>query len=877
MHKKEPWIVKKANRILERFCEPYLLESIQGDLEERYFENQDQKGKNTANWIYLFQSLGFLRPRFKKRKQHSNFEAMLKNYFTATIRNLSKNKFYASINIFGLAIGMAAGFMILQYVYHELTYDNFFENKENIYRVQTNRYNDGELSTQWAAGAAGAGYHLNEDFPEVKTFVNLHSSGVPISYDNKYFELKSPYYASENFFEVFSIPVLQGVDSLALKGLYKVALSESLAKKIFGDENPVGKTIVQNDNRDFLVTAVYQDFPKRSHMNFDLLYSFDTYVALTGENVRTEWNWDGFLNYVVLQDGVDPEILSEKFDPWIENKIGEEMEQYNARIEFVLQPLSKIHLISNYRDEIKPTGDETTTYFLLIIGMFVLFIAWINYINLTTARSLGRAKEVGIRKVMGSYRSHLIGQFMFESFFINLISFAIAALMVVLAFPIFNDFVGNSNTYTWPEAPFFWLGLASVFFLGILLSGFYPAFVLSSYKPIAVLKGRFAASTSGNLLRKALVTFQFLASVVLITGTFVVFKQMNFLQSQDLGVSIDQNMIIHTPSFSSDSVRSIKDDIFKNRLKSNATITSQTSSTAVPGRTADWNAGGIRLVNQTDAESNQYRVLGADDQFIDFYGLEIIAGRKFDRTFGAEYENVIFNEEAVAKLGFKEIEEALNKKIFFWGDTFNIVGVVKNYRHESPKQAYDAMIFRYFDSPTGYYSVNINTENMRESVDQIQADWEAAFNNKTFDFFFLDDYYDEQYESEMKFGSIFGLFAVLAILVACLGLFGLASFITSLRSKEVGVRKVLGASLNQLLVLLTGDFVKLVLFSILIAAPISWWLLTQWLENFDNRISLGVMAFLIPAIAIIIIAIATVAFHTFKTAMLNPADTLHDE
>ncbi|MEO9868967.1 ABC transporter permease [Ekhidna sp.] len=877
MHRKDPWIVQKANKFLERFCEPYLLESIQGDLEERYYENQSLKGKRIAKWIYLFQSLGFLRSRFKKRKKYSNFEAMFKNYFTATIRNLTKNKFYASINIFGLAIGMAAGFMILQYVYHELTYDDFHENKENIYRVQTNRYNAGELTTQWAAGAAGAGYHLHENFPEVVDFVNLHGSGVGISYENKYFELESPYYARENFFQVFSIPLIQGVDSLVLKGLYKVVLSESLAKKIFGDENPVGKTILQNDHRDFLVTGVYKDFPKRSHMNFDLLYSFDTYIALSSEEARTEWNWDGFLNYVVLQDGTDPEEFSSKFDQMIQEKVGEEMEQFNAGIEFVLQPLTKIHLISNYRAEIKPTGDETTTYFLLIIGMFVLFIAWINYINLTTARSLSRAKEVGIRKVMGSYRSHLIGQFMFESFFINLIAFSLAALIVFLVFPAFNNFVGNSSAYSWPDAPFFWIGLTAIFFLGILLSGFYPAFVLSNFKPIAVLKGRFAASSSGNILRKSLVTFQFLASVVLITGTFAVYKQMDYLQAQDLGVNIDQNMIIRSPNFRSDSVRNIKDPIFKNRLSNNSSIKGQTRSTAVPGRSADWNAGGIRLITQTDAESNQYRVLGADDQFMDFYGLEVIAGRKFDQSFGAEHENVLFNEEAVAKLGFREIEEALNKKIFFWGDTFNIVGVVKNYRHESPKQAYDAMIFRYMETPNGYYSVNINTENMRESVDQIQADWEAAFGNKIFDFFFLDDYYNEQYESEVKFGSIFGLFAVLAILVACLGLFGLASFITSLRSKEVGVRKVLGASMQQLLVLLTGDFVKLVAISILIAAPISWWLLQNWLDSFDNRISLGVMVFAIPAITIILIAVVTVAFHTFKTARLNPADTLHDE
>ena len=313
---------------------------------------------------------------------------------------------------------MASGFMILQYVYHELTYDHFFEDKEIIYRVQTNRYNDGELSTQWAAGAAGAGIAMKEDFPEVEEFVNLTRSRAQISYDNKYFELTHPYYAGKNFFQFFSIPLLQGIDSLVLKEPYSVVLSKSLAKKIFGDENPVGKVLKQNDAYDFKITGVFEDLPERSHMKFDLLYSFEAFVAFTSEDSRTEWNWDGFLNYVKLHPEANPDVLTEKFKPWVQDRDRENIEQYNSLIEFELQPLTKIHLTSNYRSEIKATGDERTTYFLLIIGLFVLFIAWINYINLTTARALSRAKEVGIRKVMGSYKAQLIGQFMFESFFI---------------------------------------------------------------------------------------------------------------------------------------------------------------------------------------------------------------------------------------------------------------------------------------------------------------------------------------------------------------------------------------------------------------------------------------------------------------------------
>lgn len=801
---------------------------------------------------------------------------MLKNFFIITYRNLTRHSFYSFINIFGLAIGLTAGFLILQHVYYQLSYDNFFENKENIYRVQTNRLKDGEMATQWAAGCAGVGLHMKEDFPEVIEFVNMHSSGAEISYNRKYFTPESPYYAAQSFFEVFSVPLLRGVDSLVLKEPFTVALSETMVGKMFGDEDPMGKIILMNDDTEFKVTGIFQDFPENSHMNFDVLYSFETYVAFTSENARTAWQWDGFLNYVVLHPGTDPEELSEKFPEFIIQRQGEELEQYGAGMEFVLQPLDKIHLISNYRSEIKTTGNERATYFLLIIGMFVLFIAWINYINLTTARSLSRAREVGIRKVMGSFKTQLVRQFMFESFFINLVAFVLATILVVILFPFFNEFSGRNSAYPWPEAPVFWIGLTVIFGAGILLSGFYPALVLSKFKPVAVLKGKFSGSSSGNLLRKGLVTFQFLASLVLITGTYVVYKQMNYLQSQDLGVTIDQTLVIETPNFQSDSVYSTKDNIFRNRLLGESFVNDMTTSTTVPGETPNWNAGGIRLLSQTEAESNQYRVLGGDDKFMDFYGLEMVSGRGFDASFGTEESSVIFNEEAMKLLGFNDVEEILNQKINFWGDTFNIVGVVKNYRQESPKEAYDALIFRYFNSPSGYYSVNLSG-NIRESVDQVKEHWEAAFGTKTFNYFFLDDHYNNQYQAELKFGNIFGLFSGLAIIVACLGLFGLASYITSLRAKEVGVRKVLGASMQNLWLLLTSDFLKLVGLSILVAIPISYFVMQNWLENFANRIDLGIPVFLLPVLVLIMIAIATVSYHTIRTSNLNPAETLKDE
>lgn len=804
---------------------------------------------------------------------------MWKNYLTITLRSLRKNKAYSFINILGLAIGMAAGFMILQYVYYETTYDSFFENKENIFRVRTDRFNNGQLSTQWAAGASGAGPDMKEAFPEVLDYVKMYATEPIMTYDERYFDINFGFYATANFFEVFSVPLLQGVDSLVLRDMQTVVLSETMAKKMFGKEDPVGKEIETHDGARFTVTGVFQDFPEKSHMEAEILFSMITWITWQGgERADRTWQWDGWLNYVVLQEGTNSDDLQGKFPEFIASLHSDQFDGKQVEmINFVLQPLDKIHLTSNFRHEIKPNGDETATYFLLIIGMFVLFIAWINYINLATARSLNRAREVGIRKVLGSAKSQLVKQFLFESTFTNLLAFVLSVLFVILVFPTFSDFLGRSTSYTWPDDMSFWVGLSAMLISGILISGFYPSWVLANYKPISVLKGKFTGTSRGNILRKGLVVFQFLASIILITGTYVVYKQLGFLQNQNLGVNIDQTLVIESNRDWRDSISTPRYNLFKNRVADESAVQQISTTTAIPGRTPRWNAGGIRLLRQTNAESNQYRIISSDDNFSSMFGLEVIAGRTFDKSFGNESGNVLFNESAMKRIGISDPEALLNEKIFFWGDTFNVIGIVKDYRQESPKSAYDALIFRYRESPGDFYALKLRSKNYRVTLERLRENWVAAYGNKPFNYFFLDDYYNEQYKSELRFGSIFGWFSGLAIFVACLGLFGLASFTTGLRVKEVSVRKVLGASFSSLWMLLTGDFLKLVGLSVIISLPLTWWLMNQWLENFANRISLSLWLFVIPAFLLTIIAVCTVSYHTIYTANLNPATTLKDE
>ncbi len=869
---------KWIDRWLEKVIDPYLLEGIIGDMYEKYYLAVEKKGARRAKLNYLINAIGYIRHySLKNQNSKSNFEAMFKNYLTITLRTFKKHKVYSFINLFGLAVGITAGFIILQYVHYEFNYDTHLQNRDNIYRVQQDRYNKGELTTQWASGCAGIGPDLKEMFPEVEAYVKLYKSNTLLKYNNKYIKVKDPYYVTENFFEVFSIPLIRGIDSLVLKGLYTVVLSESMAKNIFGNEDPIGKEVRLNDNWNFEVVGIFEDIPENSHMKIDLVYSFETYVNLTSNDANTQWNWDGFMTYVQLKNGTDPLVFEAKIPTLVKSKVGEENEANNSGIAFHLQPIDKIHLTSNYMMEFKPNGNEQTTYFLLIVGIFILIIAWINYINLTTARAMQRAKEVGIRKVLGSYRRQLINQFMFESVFMNLLSLLIASLTIFLIFPYFNQFVGISEPYTFPRDSTFWLIFVGIMLVGILLSGLYPSMVLSGFKPISVLKGKLENSKSGIVLRKSLVVFQFMTSIILITGTYVVYQQMMYLQNQDLGVNINKTIVLKTPNVGSDSLFNIQNDYFVNQLLMESDINLISKSSSVPGRKPNWNAGGIRLLEQREDEINQYRIISMDDQYMELYEMEVIEGRKFNKTYGHETSNALVNEAAVKLMGINEMSEIISRKILFWGDTFKIVGVLKNFRQESPKSNFDPLIFRYNSRSGGFYSLKVSSNNMQKLIRKIEGHWQSAFQSRPLEYFFLDDYYNEQYKSENRFGSIFGFFAGLAILIACLGLFGLASYATALRMKEIGVRKVLGARIGQLLLLLTKDFMKLVAVSILIGLPLSFWMIDRWLEDFANRISLSAGLFIIPSLLLCLIALITIAYHTFKTATLNPASTLKDE
>jgi putative ABC transport system permease protein len=803
---------------------------------------------------------------------------MIQSYLTSVWRYISRNKGFTAINILGLVTGMTAFMLIGQYVRHELSYDDFWTHKDRVYRVRLDRYNKGEVTTQWAAGCIGIGPDLQRDFPEVESYTRLKKSQALLSHGDVFFREDGVYYTSQDFFKVFGYHLSEGVDSTALKAPNQMVLSRSLARKYFGDGSPLGKTMRNNGETEYLITGVFEDLPGNTHMKIDALLSFQTYARLLGrkdESELNEWQWDGFLTYVLLAPRVDPAGFQAKLPAYVEKRAGEDLKNQDAGMVFHIQPLTDIHLDSDYIGEFKANGSRQTANFLSIIAVLVILIAWINYVNLSTAKSIERAREVGVRKVMGSFRRQLVQQFLFESLLMNAAAVTVAIALVWALTPWFSELTGRRLEFTLIREPMFWALTGSVIIGGALLSGLYPAFILSSFRPVEVLKGKFRNTNQGVLFRKGMVVIQFVASITLIVGTYTVYQQIQYMRDQQLGISIEQTVVLRPPNVT-DSTYLSKFEFFKQRIVQYPEVSRMAASTAVPGERPDWNAGGIRRLSQRPEEANQYRVIMMDHDFGPLIGMEAVAGRLFSGESPNEGRNVMLNESGARLMGFTKFDEAINDQINFWGDTFRIVGVVKNYRQESLKKEFEPLIFRYGQGQ-GFYAVKFKTANVRESMARFEKDWKDLFPGNPFEYFFLDEFYNGQYKADQQFGKAFGLFSGLAIFIAALGLFGLSSLTALQRTKEIGVRKVLGASTGGIIAMVSRDYLILIGIAILFATPVAFWVMTGWLSEFANRIPLSWWIFAAPSLLVVAIALLTVSIHTLKAARTNPATSLRYE
>jgi len=801
---------------------------------------------------------------------------MLRNYLQVAFRNLFRNRISSIVNILGLAIGMAAFILIIQYVRFELSYDDFHEKRDRIYRIQQDRYDQGKLSTQFAAGCPAVGQALFENYEEVENFTRFRIWNGVFSYGDIKFREERIYVADTSFFEVFSFNMLEGDRKSALINPLEMVVSESTARKYFGNKNPIGESLRFNGGPELRITGVFEDVPTNSHLKPDIVASWPTVVQFRGAEVNTAWHWDGFFNYLLLHPSADYEEFEAKIRPFVKAETGEFLKQFDSDVEYYLQPLESIHLNSDFMYEAEPNGNARSVYALMIIAIFLVIIAWINFINMASARSLERAREVGMRKVNGAFRKQLIGQFLLESVLVNLLAILLAVVLVFLLSPSFNLLTGEHLDSSLATNPGFWSAILFIFVLGAFLSGIYPALFLSSFKPSTVFQGISELKIGGIGMRRILVIFQFTTSLLLIAGTLTVYIQISYMKNSDLGVDIENVLVLKGPSVN-DSTYSETYNAFMSELARKPEIEMITASITVPGRQPSWTAGGIRRISEGPEESNQFRIVGFDFNFVDFYGLTILEGRNFSEDYGQNSETVLLNESAIHVMGFEDNASAMNVPIDFWGDTFNIVGVVKNYHQEGLKADYEPLIFRYFRDPSGYYSLKVNAAKTEEVLTFAEEHWLQFFPQNPFEFFFLEDYYNEQYMNEMRFGKVFGLFAFLAIFIASLGLFGLSSYTTTQRTNEIGLRKVLGSSSGNAILLLLRFFISQVLIAVPIGLGLGYFIMTGWLQNFPYRISIGWWFFLIPLLTVILITILTVSAQVIKTANVNPADSLRHE
>ncbi|MEM6767549.1 MAG: FtsX-like permease family protein [Bacteroidota bacterium] len=808
---------------------------------------------------------------------------MLRNYLLITWRNLKRNPLYLGLNILGLSIGIAATLLVWQYVIFEKNYDTHLTEGKELYRVHLDRYDAGELSTQWSGGAATVGNAMKEQFPEVLDFGKLHAKSSICEYEDKVFREPDCYFGMSSLIDLFSLKTVYGDPKAGLERPYTLVMTESTAKKYFGNEDPTGKQITVSGTGEIEVAGVVEDLPADTHLGFNILVSYPTMIKTWSEDVETAWYWDGFLTYVQLQEGTDPVELAQKLNDFVAENQKEQLEAYNHKMLFSLMPVKDIHLTSNFLEEFKPNGDAKTVGFLTIIGFLIIIIAWINYINLSTARAVDRGKEVGVRKTNGATKSHLVGQFLFEALVINVVAAIIGLYIYQLTNPYLDLLAGRESGFTLWDLPYFIPVLLLVTFVGAFISGFYPAMVLSSFNPANSLKGTFNLPNTGatplfshNQLRKGLVIFQFATSIILIGATFTIFRQLSFMQDHEKGVSLEQILVVRGPAVT-DSTYNDKMASFINTMENTAGVSASATSSSVPGITDKFNVGGTRLWGQPASEGVQFDRQWINPQYMDLYGIEIIAGENFSLEAFKDSNYTMLNEAGVAHLGFSSPEEAIGVEINQWGDKLKVKGVFKDYFHRSLKNNPLPTLYRYYPYVGDYQSFEVETASLEQVIPHMQESFEQTFPGNPFEYFFADEKYGQLYKAEQTSGKIFSLFSLLAVAVACLGLFGLISYALVRRTKEIGIRKVLGATYQHILGLLLKDFLFLVIFAGLIAVPFTYWAITSWLQEYPTRIGLQVDLFILPVIMVMGLALLTILRSTIISAQAKPVDSLRVE
>lgn len=797
-------------------------------------------------------------------RSHLN-TAMLRNHIITAYRNLIRNKYFSVINIAGLAIGMAACILIAQYIVFEKSYDRFHLNHDNIYRLVNVRHYPTH-SDESAGSVVALGPAVKEMFPEVKEFARCYKSERVFSFNNNPVFFSHVFGVDSTFFNIFSFPVLKGSSVNPLSKPNTVVLTQSASTALFGKEDPIGKIILQGQVP-YTVEAIAADAPENSHLKFDVLFSFatdllDPNYCFTCNNRNT---------YILLDAKADPDKLQSKMDQVVQKLHPDG----TLKREYRLQPLSAIHLNSHLRQEHEVNGNAKSVMALTAVAALILFIAWLNYINLTTSMAINRSGEVGIRKVNGSTRINIIIQFLTESLLVNTIALSIAVIIVQLVFPVFSRITSINSSFTLLSNPGFWLTMLIVLIVGSLIYGFYPAFVVSAFRPIQALKGKAMLPKGVYSMRLGLVFLQFTFSIILVAGTITVYKQITYMKNVDLGMHIDQTLVVPIPN----ELRDTDSDAFETELKQHPGIGKITYTSSIPGKESGNVGGGFRIENASSEISLQVYSYYVNKNYFDFLSIEFLAGSGLvsDQLYNDKNTELVINDAARKEFGFNSPDEAIGKIIYHDADVVGrIKGIVKDHHNQSLDNPIAPAFFQYTKGK-GYYLVKGAPASTKGNLDVIKKAFIKNYPNYPFQYYFLDEQFNKQYNDHIRFGTVFGLFTVLAIFIACLGLSGLSMYVIKIRAKEIALRKVLGASVTNLLFMLSKEYVRLTVAAFVVAAPISYLLIQKWLQNFFYRIEIAWWMFIIPGMLILIIALFTVTAQSLKTALSKPADSLRNE
>jgi putative ABC transport system permease protein len=813
---------------------------------------------------------------------------MLTNYLKVAWRNLLRNRTFSFINITGLAVGLGCFLLIALYVMDELSFDRYYDKAGNIYRINMDaRWGGQEL--RMAESSDMMGPILKKDYPQVQEYTRLyHQSGdkALIRKGNEYITETRTAFVDSTFFRVFAFPAIEGDTRTALNDPHTVVITASTAARYFGSAGEaIGKMLkVQEGSKEvpYKVNAVIADIPGNTHFHFDLLFSMKS----------LDYNWGqigniNFHTYLLLKPGTDPKGFENEFQDFIKKYLIPSMKDFHIysladfeksgnRIRFSLIPVTRIHLYSDRQggEELSPSGSVQYVAIFSAVALFILLIACVNFMNLTTARSASRAKEVGIRKVLGTERKELVMQFLTETTLLVCLSLLIAIVIAFLALPLFNSLSGKTMTLLSLFSPVILPLLILLPFAVGMLAGTYPAFFLSAFKPIEVLKGRLKAGTKSGTLRSALVVFQFTTSIVLIIGTIVVFRQLHYIQTRDLGFNKDQVLIVDgTDALGSNA------EVFKKEVIQMSGVKGGTLSAFLPVSKSSRNVWNIsKDPVQTPSNSFNIETWAIDDGYLPVLGIKLLKGRNFSPQFRTDSTALVINETTARILGY---DDPIGKNIYIFDNAgkptaYPIIGLVKNFNFETLHHEVRPLMFMLQNS-IGLASFKVNTASIAPLIAEIRNKWTALAPGMPFSYRFLDDSFNEMYKSEQQVGKIAMIFSVLAILISCLGIFGLATFVAEQRTKEISIRKVLGASVQGLVGLLSAEFMKLVAISFLIAAPLAWWTMNKWLQDFVYRVNFSWWIFLVAGLTAFLIALITVSFQSVKAALTNPIKSLKTE